>query len=278
MIAELKKTSWLDTFKGVSKLIQGKGARDKETVSVEASSKTTPDRIFTISPSFNAQPTYFNALSGGERQLQDLATGTLNLINLCVEKQIDTIFFLDRSARPAAVLFRQVWQTLLSEFPKPEIRFINMGPSNQDLQEGKWSWARRWRRMHKKLAARYINLNTKGNILVADEYISSGATINRAKSLIKRMYPQANILATGLFLHNPSWYIYTNGLIGLSEDNSSCFKSYFSQKNHASASTILQFRQDLSKLAELIAQHAGTSPRDSLTVKPFDPGHQITTS
>jgi hypoxanthine phosphoribosyltransferase len=49
------------------------------------------------------------------------------IIELCLEKKIGAVVFVDKSARPFAWLFHDVWDRLHPDIPRPEIRFINIG-------------------------------------------------------------------------------------------------------------------------------------------------------
>lgn len=50
---------------------------------------------------------------------------TLKLVSQT--QDIDTMFFLDRSARPIAHLYRRVFAALHPDRQKPEIRYLNIG-------------------------------------------------------------------------------------------------------------------------------------------------------
>lgn len=226
------------------------------------------DYIFSLSSPVEFSPVFY-ASSCNKVKSQDLAEGILRLINICVGRQISTVFFLDRSARPASVLFRDAWRILLPVAPLPQTRFINIGLNNEKLQDQNWG------DMQKELRTRYTDLDPEGNILVADEYICSGITINRAKSIIKMMYPDANTLATGIFKFMPFWYGHMYTLMSLEENHSDSFNSFFSRKLNLPDSNALLFRQDLSRIARIIAQHTVKSPVGSFKVEPFDPKHRI---
>lgn len=79
------------------------------------------------------------------RQISCLIGGTLNLVNTVIdqhqrEEPIDTLLFLDKSARSGAFLYRQMWSELRKrgEIPDgvliPDIRFMNI-ESERDLHE-----------------------------------------------------------------------------------------------------------------------------------------------
>jgi hypothetical protein len=42
-------------------------------------------------------------------------------------EDVDTVIFLDKTARPLAHLCRRVWEAFCPEIPKPKVKFINIG-------------------------------------------------------------------------------------------------------------------------------------------------------
>src|SRR5258708_15987563 len=60
------------------------------------------------------------------KMIDNLAEGILHLINQSTKNNTDTIFFLDKSARPAAHLFSKTWEKILPDRDKPKIRFTNI--------------------------------------------------------------------------------------------------------------------------------------------------------
>jgi hypothetical protein len=50
-----------------------------------------------------------------------------HLIEQIIDKNIDTVVFLDKSARPISWLFREMWRRKLPERPHPDIRFFAIG-------------------------------------------------------------------------------------------------------------------------------------------------------
>ena len=79
---------------------------------------------------FSASEGYFR-----DTVAQDLAEGTINLINLSIQQKADTVMFMDKSARPAAYLFRKTWQLCFPQSDMPEIRFVNIGKEGGEKYE-----------------------------------------------------------------------------------------------------------------------------------------------
>ncbi len=238
-----------------------------------------PNSIFAPSRFFPADidPESFpdsTTSSEGRKRFLDIAEGELRLINLTIENAINTIFFLDRSARPAYVLFREIWRNLMPEFPLPQVRFINVGMSNSSFVEEQLQTSSKKARVGKVLADTYKLPLQEKRILVADEYSDSGRSLRMAQTLIKAAYPQAKVLATGIYKDLPRWYGRMASLMGLTEsypiDKSTFFLSQREMYIYG-VSMRGQFRKELSCLAELIAKHTLAYPIGSFPVEILGP-------
>ncbi|CAN5244730.1 hypothetical protein BH09PAT2_BH09PAT2_10300 [soil metagenome] len=128
-----------------------------------------------------------------------LAEGTVNLINLIVDKEFDTIFFLDKSARQAAYLTHQTWKRIYPTADFPQIRFVNVGRSDtfsaySDLTEEMIADIRK-----------YEDYNGQ-KILIADEYVSGGTSLYGAQNVILRAFPHvAQVDYTSIYKNPPLW-------------------------------------------------------------------------
>lgn len=129
------------------------------------------------------------------------------------DDQIDTIFFIDKSGRIVAYLFKAMWNDLRkmglidNSIQCPRIRFVNDG-CDSGGQKNKTARAE---------AADYIKqAANKGGILVVDEIISSGTTI---KSVL-RVFEHANVKTFGglsAYPFTPLWYFANKGQKGVRE-------------------------------------------------------------
>ena len=52
------------------------------------------------------------------------------LMNQVINRNIDTLVFLDRSARPFSWLLRDMWKQEHKDRPLPEVKFVNIGTAN----------------------------------------------------------------------------------------------------------------------------------------------------
>src|SRR5258708_1411258 len=116
------------------------------------------------------KPENFSLLVGkiyAERDIEDLAQGTINLINKCPHDHVDTIFFLEKSARPAAHLFRKTWEELLPETQRPKIRFINIGRERSIDNEYKFNQEIA-KDLHERYKAGFINNNLLLDVVIPE--------------------------------------------------------------------------------------------------------------
>lgn len=132
-----------------------------------------------------------------EADPQDLADGVVKLLNIVVDHKADTLFFLDKSARPCAYLFLSVWEDLYPGVKHPDIKFINIGhESNVDSLSD---------RVIKDVRDRYKNTVGK-NVVVVDEWSDTGKTLTKAEKAMKVFFPGSNVQVVTMFNHLPFWY------------------------------------------------------------------------
>jgi hypothetical protein len=141
----------------------------------------------------------------------NIVNGTGVLISRVVNRKrsndpVNTLVFLDKSARPAKYVFDCMWRKLESmpefkklEVVKPKIRFLNTG--NEDSNK----------HMHAQAIATLGKIfdqdSLSGNVLVVDEYVSSGGTAKSAIStILKAGYKPRKVEAVQQFARCPSWY------------------------------------------------------------------------
>lgn len=66
-------------------------------------------------------------------KVECLRTRIYELVDKTIKGNIQTLIFLDRSARPLSWAFRVAWQQKMQKKPLPEILFLNFGQEKQDL-------------------------------------------------------------------------------------------------------------------------------------------------
>lgn len=144
-----------------------------------------------------------------KRSVERLNNGTLSLINAILEEHtlgrpIDTLLFLDKSARNGAYLLKRMWHVLKregqipSEVLFPSVRFINIG---------RYSEMKHGSVIAEKLLKSRLNPNdyVGKNVWVVDEYVGSGGSLRRALKLLFDLY---GIKASGIsqFSDLPAWF------------------------------------------------------------------------
>jgi len=116
----------------------------------------------------------------------------------------DSIFFLDKSARPLAFLMRKLWDKYYPEIQMPDVRYINIGGSGSRLYDKD---SRPFTGDPKIIADIYgEHIKADGRIMIVDEYTHKGEAIGRAKDTITQAFPEADVTARAAFSKLPNWY------------------------------------------------------------------------
>lgn len=189
--------------------------------------------------------------------LSDYAEGVANLTNFVIDNKINVLFFLDKSARPAAHLFSQTWRNLFPDIDPPSIRFINprAGITDEEASE------------LRKRFSKTTNMDGK-TIGVVDEFSESGATLNIAGSIIRTVFPDAETVETTTMFHFLPYWWSRPDFLGVEEtvrDNTANRflttryredSHYYRRKDGKSPrKKSLELRRDLTEVARTIAQH-----------------------
>lgn len=119
-----------------------------------------------------------------ENNVRMFTNNMARMINIIKDQNIETIFFLDKSARPIEWMLRDTWHSLFPKVEVPPCKFINIGqektgqtPSNETIDE---------------LRKRY-KFNQTGRVLVVDESVMSGGSIINAVKTLHMVNPNAEI-------------------------------------------------------------------------------------
>lgn len=156
-------------------------------------------------------------------EIDNLMDGTINLVNTVLEyhsqgKPIETLLFLDKSARNGFYLFWETWQQLKKrkeipvEVNMPRIRFMNIGRDNIDKHHKKSPI--------KLLQMKYHSSDFVGKrVAVVDEFVSSGQTLRRGLKTIQELYGTVP-LGLAQFRELPDWYSAADlGIKGVSDQD-----------------------------------------------------------
>jgi hypothetical protein len=124
----------------------------------------------------------------------------------------DAIFFLDKSARPIAYLFRKLYQDYVPELPIPQMRFISVtGNTNW---ENSFDNPFRFQNNPQAVRETYLpyleELKAKDRkILVVDDFEATGRTTRATLDLFDQVFPESQITHMVAYTEKPKWYGYT---------------------------------------------------------------------
>lgn len=136
-----------------------------------------------------------------------------------------TIFFLDRSARPVAYIFRKLFSVYYPKISSPAIRFINIGqngiaPISYEMSfNGPAS-------IIKDIYGGHID--SRATILIIDEWSQTGVTIKKAEKLLSDAFPEATIQSQIAYKRLPCWY--DSNYLGVEEYGASDYVDMAEQK------------------------------------------------
>jgi pyrimidine operon attenuation protein/uracil phosphoribosyltransferase len=155
-------------------------------------------------------------------QIHSLINGTLNLINEVITRQnndepVETLVFLDKSARNGYYLFNEMWGAfaksgeISTDIKKPKIRFLDIGRFNDDKFTNEQSLS-----LLKEKIKEEDYANEKG-ILIIDEYFETGKSAKKALGTIKELFGH-NSDAMSQFDIPPSWHAERkSGILGVDD-------------------------------------------------------------
>lgn len=113
------------------------------------------------------------------------------------DNDVQTMVFMDKSARPLAGFFRALWKRLYPDEVVPEMRFFV-----SDWQRVGNSSPIATPEQVRKAFRGYEEIFNDKNVLVVDEYILFGTTINRAKQALQGAFPAIrSIMRGGMYEH-----------------------------------------------------------------------------
>lgn len=104
------------------------------------------------------------------------------------EKRPSTIFFLDKGARPIARIFRQLHDVYNPGEEMPAMKFVNVGRGGGVTQETPTGDSQA---IHDTYAP---YMDTRGRILILDDFEDSGKTLDNAKKLLGDAFPDAELV------------------------------------------------------------------------------------
>ncbi|MGH7245488.1 MAG: hypothetical protein ACREGI_00975 [Candidatus Levyibacteriota bacterium] len=218
-----------------------------------------------------------------------MGLGALGIINVIIDNDIDTIFWMDKSARPLQRLTRAVWNQLLNTdperpghflphtdpryYPFPESRYMDIG----QFDEGDGQISRTEIHMDAvgPLRKRFTQIPPHGNVLILDDASRSGLTLDGAEKLVSGMYPHAGRIIKHVGLTGLQFWHNRPDLVGVADGPNENFEDegirpYFTRRYESPVGTKIvgdeeviprqRFLQLLDHLSTFIAVSVGETP------------------
>lgn len=130
---------------------------------------------------------------------EDFAEGMLHLINLAKTRNIDTLVFLDASARPLAYMFGKLWKTF---YPNQNVNIAHININRKMADTG----IPNEKIETEKLVSSCTTLMDNKNVLIADDFSGKGDTIVFAGEKIQNTFPNiASISLHSVLKICPNW-------------------------------------------------------------------------
>lgn len=138
------------------------------------------------------------------------------LIKRVQEEQIDTLVFLDKSARPLAWLFRELWKQSVPDSPMPQIKFINVGIAGHDALRSTSPKIDKFRIYFEppfeppnrgetiqsyatQIQHVFGDTLADQRILMIDEMSFTGASLQNSIDVMTAAYPNSDVSGTAMF-------------------------------------------------------------------------------
>lgn len=144
-----------------------------------------------------------------EEDYANLAHGSIRLINYVLfessrnSRDVDTLVFLDQSARPGAFLFNKLWselkkaEQLPKNIKKPEVIFLNYSDSERSGLSD----------LAIRLLTSRLKKSVGQNVVVIDESWGSGRSTKGGMNIIKQVQqPGGRVIGSLNFEEFPEWY------------------------------------------------------------------------
>jgi len=157
-------------------------------------------------------------------EIKNIIAGGLNLINYVIQEkqlgnEINTLVFLDKSARNGSLVFKTLWRELskiqpeiLGDHKMPKIRHLNVGHET--------TTADMMRESTKALILETIHADDyRSRFLLVDDIVASGNTMRKAQNVVGTIIG-SEALGFSMFSETPTWYQHGEATKGVREGNS----------------------------------------------------------
>lgn len=136
-----------------------------------------------------------------DRELrEDLYIRTKELVAKVVDDNIDTLVFLDKSARPISWLFRELWKYEQPGVKTPNIKFVNIGHGHGLHHDVKTQHIQSiYEEEKRRIQQIFRHISDDKQILIVDEIVANGTSLAATKQLFEQAFPEADIETKGIF-------------------------------------------------------------------------------
>lgn len=156
--------------------------------------------VWSLSPKFRESALHHPWKILRPNELVPLADGMIKLVNTLTIHDVDTLFLMDKSARPIGTLLVPLWEHV-SRAPVPDIYFMNIKPFKERGLDG-FVVTENEKRIFQET---YGDLSGK-SICLADAYMDQGKTIKTALHIVEKAWPKIRSVAMTRVLDIfPSW-------------------------------------------------------------------------
>jgi adenine/guanine phosphoribosyltransferase-like PRPP-binding protein len=131
----------------------------------------------------------YSSIKGWEAET--IKSRMMDMIRVIKENDIQAVFFLDKSARPLSWILSKIKGKFFEKEKIPEIMHINVGKekeyvTNEDWESDEEEGLEINSTDYEKLRKDWEHLGGK-NILVVDEYVATGESLENAQKLLEKM-------------------------------------------------------------------------------------------
>lgn len=185
-----------------------------------------------------------------------IARGVVGLTNLCIRQEIDTLFLLDKSARPYGYLFLKTWRGLYPETRPPKVKFIKIRRINETYEQPE----NLTDDTYGELRNRYI-IKDGEKIAVIDDFSNYNKTIRKATYILRRAFKKSEIYSAYILDNMASWHG-KEGILGVENGQSPQKKKFLTEPviwrmiYDKEVRPAVQLRSELRMLAANIAECA----------------------
>lgn len=179
-----------------------------------------------------------------ERRKSFLEDGAEFLVD-ARDQGIQTMVFMDKSARPLALFLRALWRRIYADQDPPAMRFA-VGKRESNMERGAGD----------QLAGQISGLYRKKdfnekNVLFVDEEVASGETLKQTSNLFKRVFPNMRVNLGALSTTNQD---VVEKYLTIKPPQGSRYKALFNQQYPSNLAQVIHSSKDRHRQTEVEEQ------------------------